>query len=325
MYDMEKALAIASDFVQGNATLFCPDCGTALVLNQKDPWFNGVCCPHCSKTYPWQYWARYQEKWSWDETGTGLIRVHGDDTEPEIPYRCNRIRSYAFSNSIVSTLRIPDSVKVIEPFAFANAGHLRHVELPMGLQRIEEGTFSGCGQLTSVVIPRTVRYIGKNAFAGCTALRRVRLPETLGVIDRGAFRGAGLTDLRLRRVSLIGESAFENCNALHTADLGALQIGKRSFAGCSALRTVKLYNGLYTIDESAFQGCIGLRELWVPETVFEFGKYAFADIPGLVVQLPACLEDHVANFDAFQLNVRNEKLYIFDETARLHYYEGSEH
>ena len=316
-------MKIALAFLQGETVLRCPDCGTELLLAQKDPWSNGVYCPHCSKTFPWQHWVRHQEIWTWDESGTGLIGVHSEDTELELPHDCTVIRSYAFSNSVVSTLRIPDSVKVIEPYAFFNAGALRHVELPMGLQRIEEGTFMGCEALRSATIPRTVNYIGKHAFAGCSALQRIRLPEGVTMIDQGAFRESGLMNITLQRVSLVGESAFEDCKQLHAADLGALQIGKRSFAGCSALHTVTLHNGLFLIDESAFRNCTALGALRVPETLFEFGRYAFADIPGLEVQLPKQLEDHVTNFHTFQIRSQNEKIHIFDQTAKLHYYEGS--
>lgn len=320
--DISKALEVASAFIRGETSLLCPDCGSELSLSWKDPLVNGVFCPHCKKNYPWLYWVPYRKKWIWSHSHTGLVSVHGDDTELEVPHHCTRIHSYAFSNSVVVTLRIPDSVKVIEPYACANAGRLEHVELPVGLQRIEDNTFLGCERLKSVTIPRTVTYIGKNAFAGCTALRKVRLPESLTMIDQEAFRGSGLLEVTLPRASLIGTSAFEDCADLRSADLGLMYIGKRSFANCKELRTVKLYNGLLAIGDEAFRDCSALREFHVPETVYELGKYAFAGIPKLTVQLHQSLEEQVQNYGSFQVSFQNEKFYIFDKTAKLHYCEG---
>lgn len=193
--DMMKTLECASGFLAGDGVRWCPDCGTELVLSPKDPWFNGVLCPHCEKTFLWQHWAHFGEKWRWSDGGTYLVSLHGDEAYVEVPHHCTRICSYAFSNSNANTVRLPESVTVIEPFAFSNNDHLKKVELPTGLQRIEEGTFLGCDKLTHVHIPGTVKYIGKNAFSGCTSLRRVNIPEGVLVIDEGAFAGSGLNEI----------------------------------------------------------------------------------------------------------------------------------
>lgn len=321
--DMVKTLEIATAFVNGEGIRWCPECGTELELSHKDPWVNGVFCPCCNRTFSWQHWIHFGEKWTWDEENTGLLSFHGDDVEASIPGHCSKICSYAFSNSSALTVHIPNSVKAIEPYAFCNASNLEQVDLPLGLHRIEEGTFMGCDKLKYVTIPKSVKYIGKNAFAGCVSLRKVFLPESLIMIDAGAFSGSGLVDLILPGVILIGSKAFEACMDLHTVTLKAKHIGVSSFAECKNLRNVKLHEGLMTIGEEAFKNCSSLSYFHVPTSVCEFGNQAFSGITKLTVHIPKALEEHVHNYRAYRVTIGKERNYIFDRSAKLHYYEGS--
>lgn len=97
--DMIKTLDIASAFIHGKGVRWCPDCGVELVLSPKDPWINGVLCPHCKRMFSWQQWAHFGEKWRWGEDNTSLVSFHGDEADVEVPHHCTRVCSYAFSNS----------------------------------------------------------------------------------------------------------------------------------------------------------------------------------------------------------------------------------
>lgn len=320
--DMIKTLDIASAFIHGEGVRWCPDCGTELVLSPKDPWINGVLCPHCEKTFPWQHWAHFGEKWHWGEDNTCLVSFHGDDVNIEVPYHCTRICSYAFSNSNAITVRVPESVTVIEPFAFSNNDHLKRVDLPTGLQRIEEGTFLGCDKLTQVHIPGTVKYIGKNAFSGCTSLKRLNIPESVLLIGEGAFAGSGLSEITLPGTKVIAESAFISCNNLWSVAMKATHIGNCAFADCKSLRDVKLLEGTMTIGERAFYNCTALENLMVPISVYGFGNQAFAKVPKLSAHVPKQLEEHVRQYRTCNPTYGSEHHYVFERTARLHFYEG---
>lgn len=320
--DMIKTLDIASAFIHGEGVRWCPDCGTELVLSPKDPWINGVLCPHCEKTFPWQHWAHFGENWRWDDDNSSLVSFHGDEVDVEIPHHCTRICSYAFSNSNAVTVHVPDSVTVIEPFAFTNNAHLKKVELPFGLHRIEEGTFLGCDKLTQVHIPKTVKYIGKNAFSGCTALKRVNIPESVLLIDEGAFAGSGLSEIVLPGTKVIADNAFSSCDNLWSVALKATQIGNRAFAECKSLREAKLAEGAMTIGEQAFFNCTALENLTVPISVYGFGNQAFAKVPKLSAHVPKQLEEHVRQYRTCNPTYGSEHHYVFERTARLHFYEG---
>lgn len=319
---MMKTLDIATAFVKGEGVRWCPKCGTELELSQKDPWHNGVFCPICGSSYSWQHWAHFGEAWLWDENNTGLVSFRGDDEEVDIPYHCTKICSFAFSVSDATAVRIPDSVKIIEPHAFANAGKLKHVTLPQGLERIEAGTFMGCDKLKHITIPKTVKYIGKDAFSGCSSLQSVCFPDGLAVIDAGAFSGTGLVELKLSGVALLGERAFAQCPYLHNISLKAKHIGNACFAECRALHSVKLSEGVLTIGKKAFHRCTSLSGIHVPASVYEFGNQAFAGIPKIEAQLPKQLEEFVKNYRFYRAIIEDEKYYIFEESAKLRYYEG---
>lgn len=320
--DMLKTLDIATAFFRGEGIRWCPKCGTELELSQTDPWSNGVFCPCCKSSFPWQHWSHFGEKWIWDASSSGLVSFHGDEEEADIPNCCTKICSYAFSDSSVTVVRVPNSVTVIEPYAFSNTNRLERVTLPYGLQRIEEGTFMGCDKLKYITIPKTVKYIGRNAFSGCTSLRTVLFPDGLAMIDAGAFSGSGLVDLKLSGVTLVGERAFAECPLLHSVALMVKHIGKACFAGCKSLRDAKLSETVMTIGEEAFRDCRSLAYFHIPASVYEFGNHAFAGIPKLVVHIPKSLEEHVQNYRFYQVPFDDEKNYIFDHTATLHYYEG---
>ena len=93
--------------------------------------------------------------------------------------------------------------------------------------------------LENIVIPEGVREIGKSSFSGCIYLKNITLNQDIVRIDDRAF------DLFV--TSTIGSATvnLENCTQLE-------------------------YIGSY-----AFQGCNGIKNLVLPETVTHVGEYAF--------------------------------------------------
>lgn len=84
---------------------------------------------------------------------------------------------------------IPDSVKYIGEYAFANCTRLQRVVLPDGLKEIRENTFCWCKSLREIVFPEELKVVGMEAFEGCEALQSVALPEGVSSIEQGAFAG----------------------------------------------------------------------------------------------------------------------------------------
>lgn len=84
-------------------------------------------------------------------------------------------------------IRIPSGVRSIERYAFCESG-LLEIVLPESLESIGEGAFTECTGLKKIVIPPKVKEIGPRAFADCTALADVELPPGVTVAP-DAFDG----------------------------------------------------------------------------------------------------------------------------------------
>lgn len=98
---------------------------------------------------------------------------------------------------------------------------------------------------------------------------------------------AGLKALSGYDITGIGKNLFNGCDTLTecggaelTADTllipdSIVSIGENAFAGCSAVKAVKLGSGVETIGRSAFENCTGLESFVVPENVTSMDRCIF--------------------------------------------------
>jgi len=74
------------------------------------------------------------------------------------------ILDYAFRESKVESIKLPDSITFIGEGAFINCEKLEKINLPLGVKEIKKDTFSQCFSLKEVNFSGTVTLIGGNAF-----------------------------------------------------------------------------------------------------------------------------------------------------------------
>lgn len=219
----------------------------------------------------------------------------------------------------LTDIRIPDSVTYMGEDVFTKSGYYNEtgnwengafymgdclmsckstvsgaLHVRPGTKTIASGAMKGLKKLTELHVPESLTEIGKEALADCTGLTVVNL--------------AG-------NVTTIGEKAFYNCSALKTLHLGkgVLQIGDSAFAKCSRLESITVDTGNKTyrsqdhcliqgktlvlgcknsviprdgsvteIGTSAFECCLGLTELVIPDNILTVGDGAFRDCENLV-------------------------------------------
>ena len=81
-------------------------------------------------------------------------------------------------------------------------------------------------------------------------------------------------------VESIPYGAFKNCanlvEVMFNEGLRLYVIGKDSFKGCTALRSITLPEGLQIIGKGSFQGCTALLSITLPSTVTKLYKKAFS-------------------------------------------------
>lgn len=119
--------------------------------------------------------------------------------------------------------------------------------------------FSGLREYT---IPSYCAYIGDSAFSSCKAITSVDVPEN-AVMGEYCFSQAGLTEATMYNRYYIPVGTFQNCGSLVTINLNVVEhVGNFAFVNCVNFQPeAGFFEHLFTIGESAFQGCTGLGEL----------------------------------------------------------------
>jgi hypothetical protein len=152
---------------------------------------------------------------------------------------------YAKNKAKVVSLKLPESVSLLEPGSSA-AG----------------GAFNGFSGLISVDLPG-VTVVGTYAFYQCTALKDINAPR-LESINTGAFVGCAFETLSFSGLVFVDGRAFERCANLSSFTAPKLKtIYNYAFSGCSALEELD-FPGLTDLGQSAFENCTKLRTLTAP-------------------------------------------------------------
>ena len=118
-----------------------------------------------------------------------------------------------FEESNIKQVIIPNSVKGLGDWAFANCEQLREVvfERDSRLESIGDSCFINC-RLASVVIPKSVRDIRGGAFYGCKSLSELSFEEgsKLSHVGVYAFDGTLLTPEQLQYPNAVEEDKSED-------------------------------------------------------------------------------------------------------------------
>ena len=190
-----------------------------------------------------------------------------------------------------------------------NQTSYKGVSISGGIDKIGDAVFQGCSGITNIYIPSMITALGDHAFEGCTGITNITIPKNTTAIGDNCFAGcSGLTEVNMtsdNKLITLGESAFADCSGLSKISLSknVTTIGSRAFSGCTGLKEFylsgsitdipfecfagcsnlnKIYlNEITSIQEGAFENCIGLKRITVPLSVTELGKKAFTGCTGL--------------------------------------------
>ena len=115
--------------------------------------------------------------------------------------------------------------------------------------------------IKTICIEEGITSVGKNALYDLDQLTSVTIKNNSVVICQYAFTYCD----KLTSVTI-------GCD---TQGPGGVEIGDSAFAGCEALSFVTLYDGMRTIGTRAFNECVNLKSLTIPNSVKDIG-YMFA-------------------------------------------------
>lgn len=119
-----------------------------------------------------------------------------------IPETVKNIGQYAFENSDLTSVTMPDSVTLIGYHAFYNCWRLTDVIIPNNVTSIESYAFYGCFRLMDVTIGNGVTNIGYRTFGFCASLRDMTIPSSIKHIEEDAFCGC----TKLKKVLFKGKT-----------------------------------------------------------------------------------------------------------------------
>lgn len=189
------------------------------------------------------------------------------------------------------------AVTKIPSSMFSGCTALRSIVLPDGIIEIGSYAFSSCSSLKEIILPESLTTIGSNAFSSCKDIKSMIIPNTVNKIDDGAFNNCtSLSSITLsNNISSIEAHVFSGCTSLLSVNIpkGVTYIEDRAFSGCTSLISVDLPDGLIGISKGlydnagAFQDCISLSSITIPETVEFLGNYTFSGCSSLTqVNIP---------------------------------------
>lgn len=186
------------------------------------------------------------------------------------------------SNSSVTSVSLPSTLKSIGSYAFESARSLSSITLPEGLEYIGEHAFDGA-KLSSITIPSTVASIGEGAFS-CENMVRVNW-NAVDAIAEGPLSSSIEKITFGEGVKRVPDELMRDCSGLVRAIFSSTieEIGAGAFSGCESLKRIDwAENGrLKIIDNYAFGRCKSLNEFVLPKEVEVIDTLAFCECDAL--------------------------------------------
>ena len=177
------------------------------------------------------------------------ITVDSNNSTYDSRNNCNAIIETSTNTLLLGSCNtiIPNTVRIIDDFAFFSRRCLTSITIPNGVISIGKQSFSYCSGLTSVEISDSVTFIDGSAFGDCKNLTSVTL-------------GSGITS--------ISDSVFYGCLTLTSITIpdSITTIGLNAFRNCNKLTSIDIPSGVTSIDNGAFYNCTGFTSVTIEAT-----------------------------------------------------------
>lgn len=182
------------------------------------------------------------------------------------------------AEDLLVSVSLPDTVKTIGKFAFAQNRSLKEINIPQGVELISAECFFNCDSLKNIVLPESVTEIGNMAFRWCEGLESVEMNGVFKVGNHAFDDCRKLENVAYsQHLKEVGTGAFNRCQLTETLDLSSLtKIGADAF-GNTNVKKVILNNNLEKLEYGVFQGCTSLEEINFPSKLISIGECCFRD------------------------------------------------
>ena len=254
------------------------------------------------------------------ENAVESVEIPSEVVYNEKTYTVTQIDGFAFGESEVTSIVIPDTVTSIGMYAFGFA--LTDLTIGSGVKTVGEGAFDYCEGLGNVnytgtikdwveiefdmysMTPNPFAYTGNFKIKG-EIVTSITAEDLEGVTSIGGhvFQGcSGLKEITIpASVTYIGLSAFYGCTGLTNVNYtGTLKDWvKIEFRGSDSnpmtlIKMLKIngevvtkiqsedLEGATSIGNLAFYNCVDIQSVEIPSGVVSIGNYAFQNCTGLL-------------------------------------------
>ena len=200
-----------------------------------------------------------------------------------IPNGTSRIESYAFENSAIRFILIPDSVSSIGDCAFAGCKNLEDIELPSSVTEIGGAAFNNCESLYSIKLPKYLKRIEVQTFEHCKGLTHIQLPDSIEEIGNYAFALTSLKSICFpHNLKKLGGMCFALAPLEKIVSNSESMIVENMTVYSADRKTLIQYyghdqrlvipNSVVKIGDFAFACAYSINELVIPDSVEEIGK-----------------------------------------------------
>ena len=227
-------------------------------------------------------------------------------TTVEIPVES--VAKFAFINSDIETLVVPNTVKTIGANAFTDCDSIKVLSIDM---ETVPNSFAGAASLSEVTFGANVKTIAKDAFKGCSSLSSVDFAENIATIEASAFADcSNLTNVNV--------ASFENWFNVDFKDEKANPVfySQKLYVNGELIEEISIPEGTTAIKPYMFSGSTLYTSVKIPSSVQKIGKSAFSSCINLAAV-------HVDNIEDW-LNIAFEDKYANPLTLAKKLYVGGE-
>lgn len=206
-----------------------------------------------------------------DKSAHTLLKypVKKSGKEYTVPEGTETIAGNAFESTLLETVVLPGSVRVIGSYTFFLCLRLKEIVLPEGTEELSDYAFQTCESLVKVSLPESLSKVGTNPFLKCKKLQEIVVAEgnqALALVSGCLVRKEdmavvacppGTKEKKLEfpaGIRKVDSLAFDSCTGVEEIVFGEglEEIADRAFRGCKKLRRVVLPASLTLIDPTAF-------------------------------------------------------------------------
>lgn len=143
----------------------------------------------------------------------------------------------AFQGSKITSIVLPQNIKIIAAGAFQNCTQLKKVVLPESITQLSAACFAGCYNLDEINIPEGITDLASSTaygyrsyvFGGCSKIKNFIVPNGVTRLASGCFKSSGLEYISIPAQCLVLDEGSLNVRSLKEVKLYVRDINKLTY------------------------------------------------------------------------------------------------